>query len=422
MAPPTPKVVIPIDVKSKPWQQKLPLHNRWHPQIPLVVEAKTGEVFRVEMVDWTGGAVKDDDSALDIKCIDPSTVSSLPQWTNPNCGQGWDSSQAGRSTGRVRFAGLTHPGIVGTAPSMELLNIWNERERQLEENGLHSLKPCEVLHQRPLANLPSTKGCVLGKGTPEWEKIAREAARTVPGRENGGNCDIKNLSRGSKVYLPVFVEGANLSTGDMHFSQGDGEISFCGAIEMSGFLELKCEIIREGMKEYLTPMGPTPLHVNPIFEIGPVEPRFSEWLVFEGISVDESGRQHSLDASIAYKRAVLNAIDYLSKFGYSKEQAYLLLSCCPCEGRISGIVDVPNALATLAIPTAIFDQAFIFTNFEIDVRLIANIIEDSIQLEHDIRPKSNKVPVGPQIVRKPDVLKSTYEGNLPITRNPSSTV
>lgn len=53
------------------------------------------------------------------------------------------------------------------------------------------------------------------------------------------NCDIKNLSRGSKTYLPVFVEGANLSTGDMHFSQGDGEVSFCGAIEMSGFLELK---------------------------------------------------------------------------------------------------------------------------------------------------------------------------------------
>ena len=37
-------------------------------------------------------------------------------------------------------------------------------------------------------------------------------------------------------------------------------------------------------------------------------------------------------------------------------QVYLLLSCCPCEGRISGIVDAPNAVATLAIPTAIFDQ------------------------------------------------------------------
>lgn len=39
---------------------------------------------------------------------------------------------------------------------------------------------------------------------------------------------------------------------------------------------------------------------------------------------------------------------------------YLLLSCCPCEGRISGIVDSPNAVATLAIPTAIFDQVRIF--------------------------------------------------------------
>lgn len=63
----------------------------------------------------------------------------------------------------VRFPGITHPGIIGTAPSMELLNIWNEREREVEENGLNSLKLCEVLHSRPLANLPSTKGCLLGK-------------------------------------------------------------------------------------------------------------------------------------------------------------------------------------------------------------------------------------------------------------------
>jgi Acetamidase/Formamidase family len=37
-------------------------------------------------------------------------------------------------------------------------------------------------------------------------------------------------------------------------------------------------------------------------------------------------------------------------------QVYLLLSCCPAEGRISGIVDAPNACATLAIPLVIFDQ------------------------------------------------------------------
>ena len=107
------------------------------------------------------------------------------------------------------------------------------------------------------------------------------------------------------------------------------------------------------------PPGPNPsvpLSVNPIFEIGPVEPRYSEYLVFEGISVDEQGKQHFLDATLAYKRACLNAIKYLAHFGYTEEQVYLLLSCCPCEGRISGIVDVPNAVATLAIPLAIFDQ------------------------------------------------------------------
>ncbi len=47
----------------------------------------------------------------------------------------------------------------------------------------------------------------------------RSCVALLSRRENGGNCDIKNLSRGCKVYFPVFVEGANLSMGDMHFSQ-----------------------------------------------------------------------------------------------------------------------------------------------------------------------------------------------------------
>ena len=63
----------------------------------------------------------------------------------------------------VRFPGLTHPGIVGTAPSIELLNIWNEREKKLAETSPETLKVCEVLHQRPLANLPTPENCLLGK-------------------------------------------------------------------------------------------------------------------------------------------------------------------------------------------------------------------------------------------------------------------
>lgn len=75
MAPLTPRVVVPIDVRKKPWEQKLPLHNRWHPEIPPVADVAEGELFRVEMVDWTGGLVSDNDSAADIKFMDLSIVS-----------------------------------------------------------------------------------------------------------------------------------------------------------------------------------------------------------------------------------------------------------------------------------------------------------------------------------------------------------
>jgi formamidase len=62
-----------------------------------------------------------------------------------------------------------------------------------------------------------------------------------------------------------------------------------------------------------------------------------------------------MDATLAYRRACLNAVRYLTKFGYSAEQAYLLLGSAPMEGRISGIVDIPNACCSLYLPTAIFD-------------------------------------------------------------------
>lgn len=81
---------------------------------------------------------------------------------------------------------------------------------------------CCLFQTRPMALLPEPVGALLGaisKTDPTFAKVASEAARTIPGRENGGNCDIKNLSRGCRVYFPVFVEGANLSVGDMHFSQ-----------------------------------------------------------------------------------------------------------------------------------------------------------------------------------------------------------
>ena len=52
------------------------------------------------------------------------------------------------------------------------------------------------------ANLPEPKGALLGsmdKNSDEFKRAAGEAVRTIPGREHGGNCDIKNLTKGCKV-------------------------------------------------------------------------------------------------------------------------------------------------------------------------------------------------------------------------------
>ncbi|KAJ2972376.1 hypothetical protein NUW58_g9198 [Xylaria curta] len=179
----------------------------------------------------------------------------------------------------VKFAGLIHPGILGCAPSAEVLGTWNMREAELI--AANKLDRQVALPPEPANAHAGVADAVLK------EKIAKEGARTVPGRpEHGGNCDIKNLSRGSRVYLPVHVPGAKFSVGDLHFSQGDGEISFCGAIEMAGIITINFKVVKNGMAD----LGLK----SPIYIPGPVEPQFGagRHIYFEGFSVDEHGKQH----------------------------------------------------------------------------------------------------------------------------------
>ncbi|KAB2583707.1 formamidase, partial [Rhodococcus erythropolis] len=256
----------------------------------------------------------------------------------------WDFSgqtATSRHIPHVSFTGIVHPGLMGTAPSAALLAKWNARE-----GALIATDPNRV---PPLALPPEPRDAVLGTLTgDEYTRVAGEAARTAPPRENGGNQDIKNLTKGSRIFYPVFVDGANLSVGDLHFSQGDGEITFCGAIEMGGFIDLRVDIVKGGMDTY-------GVSENAIFMPGNTDPQYSEWLAFSGTSVTLDGEQKYLDSHLSYQRACLHAIEYLTKFGYAPEQAYLLLGAAPIEGRLSGVVDIPNSCSTVYLPTAIFD-------------------------------------------------------------------
>ena len=381
------ETLIKVDLNQSAYENEQ-VHNRWHPDIPMACWVNPGDDFVLETYDWTGGFIKNNDSADDVRDIDLSIVHFLSgpvgvhgaqpgdllvvdlldigakqdsQWgfngffskTNgggfltdhfPHAQKSiWDFHglyTSSRHIPGVNFAGLIHPGLIGCLPDPKLLQTWNEREV-----GLIATEPDRV---PPLANPPFAATAHMGKLTGDARnKAAAEGARTVPPREHGGNCDIKDLSRGSKVFVPVYVDGAGLSVGDLHFSQGDGEITFCGAIEMAGWVHMRVNVIKGGMEKYGIR--------NPVFQPSPITPAYNDYLIFEGISVDEQGGQHYLDVGVAYRQACLNAIEYLKKFGYSGAQAYSLLGCAPVQGHISGVVDIPNACATLWLPTQIFD-------------------------------------------------------------------
>ncbi len=392
-----PELIFPLD-STKPFtEQEIIGHNRYHPDIPAAVRVNPGDTFRLHCREWFDGAIKNDDSAEDIRdapmskvhalsgpiriegaepgdllLVDILDVGPLPQEdSGPLAGQGWgytgifakrnggsflvdqfpDAYKAvwdfrgevatSRHVPGVSFTGMTHPGLMATAPSAELLAKWNRRE-----GALIATDPDRV---PPLALSPEPQDAILGTlSGEEFDRVAAEGARTAPPRENGGNQDIKNLTRGTRVFYPVYVPGANFSVGDLHFSQGDGEITFCGGIEMGGFIDLHVDLIKGGMETY-------GVRENALFMPGNTQPLYSEWLAFSGISVTLDGEQRYLDSQLAYQRACLHAIDYLTKFGYSPEQAYLLLGAAPIEGRFSSVVDIPNACATVYLPTAIFD-------------------------------------------------------------------
>ena len=392
-----PKNVFPLDSTKRFTDQQLLGHNRWHPDIPAAVHVKPGDSFRVDCREWFDGAIHNDDSADDIRdaplstvhvlsgpfavegakpgdllVVDILDVGPIPQEdSGPLAGQGWGYTgifaqqngggflteqfpdaykviwdfTGGTATSRhvphVAFTGIVHPGLMGTAPSAELLSRWNSRE-----GDLIAQDPDRV---PPLALPPLPEDAILGGLEDQaFDRAAAEAARTAPPRENGGNQDIKNFTKGTRVFYPVYVDGANLSMGDLHFSQGDGEITFCGAIEMGGFIDLRVDLIKGGMETY-------GVGENAIFMPGNVDPQYSQWLAFSGTSVTLDGTQHYLDSHLSYQRACLHAIDYLTSFGYSPEQAYMILGAAPIEGRLSGVVDIPNSCSTVYLPTAIFD-------------------------------------------------------------------
>jgi acetamidase/formamidase len=158
----------------------------------------------------------------------------------------------------------------------------------------------------------------------------------VPPRRVGGNMDIRDLTAGTVLYLPVEVEGALFSVGDTHAVQGDGEV--CGtAIESPMDVVLTLDVDRnlKLRTPYFTTSGPVTRHLDS-----------KGYEVATGIGPD---------LTQAARDAVSQMIDILgSRHGLSPVDAYMLASVC-ADLRISEIVDQPNWVVSFYFPRVIFE-------------------------------------------------------------------
>ncbi|MGV9796802.1 acetamidase/formamidase family protein [Mycobacterium sp. NPDC003449] len=347
-------------------------HNRWHPDIPAALRCAPGDTVALRARDGYDGQITRHSTAADVLRMDTARIHPLTgpvhiegaepgdllvvdvlsvqtgdfgatlnipgfgylrdEFTEPHIVR-WeigDGFARSADLPGVRLPGAPFMGVMGVAPSRELFDRTRISEQRAADEGA-------------LVELPNPVSAVPP------DRPGDPARRTIAPTEAGGNIDIKHLTAGSRVYLPVWVPGALFSVGDGHFAQGDGES--CGAaVETSARVVLRFDLrkgaaasgdIRHLRFERLSE-GPPDVASRPHFAV-------------TGTPVDADGRIHPENLNLATRNALRSMVDHLAgDRGLTRQQAYALCSVA-VDLRISQIVDVPNVLVSAMVPTDIFE-------------------------------------------------------------------
>lgn len=157
---------------------------------------------------------------------------------------------------------------------------------------------------------------------------------TTPPRRVGGNMDVRQLTAGARLALPVLVPGALFSVGDVHAAQGDGEVAGT-AIETDATVTLRFDLVKGGAAR--SPQLHTPV-------VRSVE---GPWFASTG---------HHSDLYEAAREAVRGILTYLEdQHGLDRAHGCLLASAC-VDLRISQIVNGGIYTVSAFLPLSIFDS------------------------------------------------------------------
>lgn len=348
-------------------------HNRFHPALDPILEVGEGEEVVIETRDALDGQLRPGTTVADFPSLDVGAVHPLtgpirvkgaepgdaieiqfldiePQDRGfsailPGLGflrdlmtapflvhwrlqDGWATSE---QIPGVRVPAAPFMGVSAVAPSAEKRAEWDARERRLVDRG-------------GVAQLPNPAGAVPAGGA-----CAAAGLRTLPPRENGGNFDVKQLTKGSRLVLPVFVEGALFSAGDAHYAQGDGEVSVT-AIEMGATVAVRFTL-HKGLATRRSFRAPYFSH--PGYFADPAHSAPRNFIGAMGYPLAEDGENDGENLTLATRNALLNMMELLQERGFSPEQAYIICSVA-CDLRVSNVVDLPNVTVSALIPEAIF--------------------------------------------------------------------
>ncbi len=299
-------------------------HFGWDNSLTPIIQVKSGQIIEIETVDSSGAQLDLNSTIDDVKNLDFSKV-------NPVTGPIFIENAELGDIIEVELIDFVSSGWGWTAiiPGFGLL---------AEEFKKPDIYLWTYDKNKPVESFYSTYGKVPLKpfvGTIGLALKEKGNHSVVPPRHCGGNLDIKELSKGSKIKLPVQVPGGLLSLGDTHAAQGDGEV--CGtAIESPMKVLIKINLIKN-------------MKINsPQFEtFSPVSNHIDKdgYFVTTGIGPD---------LMEGAKNSIRNMIDLLiQKFNIPDTKAYMFCSVC-ADLRISEIVDMPNWVVSCYFPKSVF--------------------------------------------------------------------
>jgi len=296
-------------------------HYKWSRNHKPVVYVKPGEKVRFEINDVTSWQITEKSTAADIMRQDLSKSYPLAGPVYIEGARPGDVLVVDVVSVKVADYGWT--AIMPPYGLLEEFNkpflwIWNLKGRGYApfKNGIRvPIRPfCGVMGVAPAED---------------------GAFEVIPPGKHGGNMDLKHLTAGSRLMLPVAVDGALFSVGDVHAAQGDGEVC-AWAIECPGEAILTFDVLKDAKAD-------APAY----FTVGERYPS-RKYYATTGMSND------LMDAS---KQALRRMIAYLVKeYSLTREEAYVLCSVA-ADLRIHEIVDVPNWTVGVMIPQDIFQQS-----------------------------------------------------------------